>query len=76
MEGLERAPAGKTYQAWFMADGQPRSAGLVRVDADGLAVLAGLETADPVDQIAITVEAEGGAELPTSEPVAVGSVGL
>jgi anti-sigma-K factor RskA len=67
------APAGKTYQAWFIADGVPASAGLLSVDRDGYALMA-LSGRPGTQVIALTVEPTGGSELPTSDPIAAGEL--
>lgn len=67
------APTGKTYQAWYIADGVPASAGLLRVDRDGYALMA-LSGRPGTQVIALTVEPTGGSEQPTSDPIAVGEL--
>lgn len=67
------APAGTTYQAWFIADGVPASAGLLSVDRDGYALIA-LSGRPGTQVIALTVEPTGGSEQPTSEPIAAGEL--
>jgi hypothetical protein len=67
------APAGTTYQAWYIADGVPASAGLLNVDRDGYAVTA-LSGRPGTQVIALTVEPAGGSEQPTSDPVAAGEL--
>ena len=39
---MRPAPAGETYQAWYLVDGQPTSAGLMSVGEDGYAILKGV----------------------------------
>ena len=73
VEGLAPAPAGKVYQAWFIAAGVPRSAG-VMTTSDGLAVLA-LSGADPVETVALTIEPAGGSVQPTLPIIAAGQPG-
>ena len=67
VNGLPSAPAGKTYQAWAIAGGVPRSAGVFDTNAAGHArhgsALATPIAADAV--IAVTVEPAGGVPLPT-----------
>jgi anti-sigma-K factor RskA len=67
-DGLDAAPEGRTYQAWFVGADGPASAGLVDTDDGGaVRVLAGdLARADTV---ALTVEPAGGSEQPTTDPV-------
>ena len=61
-------PPGRVYQAWLISDdGTPRSLGLMPVS--GPAVFdARLEN---VSAVAVTVEPEGGSQMPTTEPVVV-----
>jgi len=73
MVGLPEAPAGQTYQAWYMANDQPVSAGLLTVDADGYAVLAG-QPVPGTQAVVLTREPTGGSEQPTSEPFVVGEL--
>ncbi|MGI8928380.1 MAG: anti-sigma factor domain-containing protein [Candidatus Limnocylindrales bacterium] len=73
MVGLPEAPAGQTYQAWYIANDQPVSAGLFTVDADGYAVLAG-QPVSGTQAVALTREPAGGSEQPTSEPFVVGEL--
>jgi hypothetical protein len=65
VHGLEPAPADKTYQAWFISGDQPRSAGLLRVGDDGLAIVEGLRPGGSVDAVGITLEKAGGSQAPT-----------
>jgi len=74
LTGLPPVPADKTYQAWFLANGQPASAGLVPVGADEVAVLSGLQPTPGADTVALTIEQAGGAPAPTSNPVVAGSI--
>ncbi len=72
VKGLDPAPAGKTYQLWYIgAGGTITSAGLFSVDADGSgqALLAGQAT--PTDKVAVSVEPTGGSEQPTTDPLVV-----
>jgi anti-sigma-K factor RskA len=73
VDGLAAAPAGKVYQAWYVANDVARSAGLVTT-ADGLGILP-LSTDQPVQVVALTVEPAGGSDQPTSPIVALGRVG-
>jgi anti-sigma-K factor RskA len=74
MVGLPQAPAGQTYQAWFIRDNQPTSAGLMTVDDDGYAVIANTNPLAGVQVVALTVEPAGGSDQPTSDPFALGEV--
>ena len=71
--GLPEAPAGKTYQAWYVSDVGPASIGLLRVEEGAPAVLAGLERRPGVEQVAVTVEPEGGSASPTTQPIVAGA---
>jgi anti-sigma factor RsiW len=70
--GLPAAPKAKTYQLWLIGAGGPRSAGLIDPGAGGRVtrLLDGPVTGD-ARQVALTVERQGGAPAPTSDPVAV-----
>lgn len=74
MAGLPQLPSDQTYQAWYLIDGQPVSAGLMAVDDDGLALLARIPHHAGTDVIALTQEPAGGAAAPTSEPVVAGEI--
>jgi anti-sigma factor RsiW len=64
---LERAPEGKTYEAWVIAT-QIRPAGLFRgADDCDVKVLTRLVPRNAV--VAVTLEGENGAEQPTSKPL-------
>jgi hypothetical protein len=65
VHGLQPPPADQTYQAWFISGDQPRSAGLLRVGDDGLAIVEGLRPGGSVDAIGITLEKAGGSSSPT-----------
>lgn len=74
MTGLSAAPAGKTYQVWYLVGGAATSAGLLKVDADGYAVLDGFASAVSANLVALTVEPAGGSGQPTTDPFAVGEL--
>jgi anti-sigma-K factor RskA len=74
MAGLPDAPAGQVYQAWYIADGQPVSAGLMPADENGLIVMNGSPPAPGTSTVAITVEPAGGSAQPTSDPIVVGEL--
>jgi anti-sigma factor RsiW len=69
LDGLDAAPAGKTYQAWILdTGGVPASAGLF--DArDGPEVVALDGVVRPGEGVAVTIEDEGGADAPSSDPI-------
>lgn len=74
MTGVPAAPSGKTYQAWYIVDGTPTSAGTMASDADGNVVASGLQPLPGTDVIAVTVEPAGGSAQPTGDPIVVGTV--
>jgi anti-sigma-K factor RskA len=62
---LDRAPSGRTYQAWVLKQGDlPYPAGLFE---GGCASVPIEESVEPGNVVAVTLEREGGAETPTSE---------
>jgi len=72
LDGLEAAPAGKTYETWIIAGGTPARAGTFRggksvdvVGVDGVV--------KPGDVVAVTVERDGGVSAPTSKPIVASS---
>jgi anti-sigma-K factor RskA len=67
------APAGKTYQAWFIASGPPVSAGTMDA-SDGIVLGSGLQPTPGTQTVAVTVEPAGGSNQPTSDPIIVGTV--
>jgi anti-sigma-K factor RskA len=63
---LKRAPKGKTYEAWMIPKGgKPEPAGTF--DGPGAVMLHG--TPSPGTTMAVTVEDDGGAPQPTSNPI-------
>jgi anti-sigma-K factor RskA len=67
-ERLRPLPEGRTYQAWFMGSGRPRSAGLLPPGGEGALVASGLGDAR---QIGITRERKGGSQTPSENPVVI-----
>jgi anti-sigma-K factor RskA len=68
LAGVEKAPEGKTYQAWVIDGGTPTSAGLF----DGGSAQTVVPLTEPVPAgatVAVTVEPAGGVDAPTSDPV-------
>ena len=61
---LDETPAAKTYEAWVIAGGRPRPAGLF---AGGCRSVRLDEPVDRGDVVAITLEPEGGSPQPTSD---------
>ena len=74
IDGLAPTADGSTYQAWFIGEGDPVSAGLLRVSDDGLAALTGLDPPADTAVVALTIEELPGAEQPTTTPIVVGEV--
>jgi anti-sigma-K factor RskA len=74
MIGLSPLPADQTYQAWYIADGAPASAGLMTVDEDGYAVIVDPQPLAGTRVVAVTVEPRGGSEQPTTEPFVAGEL--
>jgi len=68
VHGLDDAPSDHTYQVWLIDDGQPTSAGTFD-PASGLGGLQTDHSLDGVDEVAVTVEPEGGSRAPTGAPV-------
>jgi anti-sigma-K factor RskA len=68
LRGLETAPAGRTYEAWVIEDGEAAPAGLFR--GGGVSTVVSLTAPVPEGAIvAVTVEAAAGAEQPTQDPI-------
>jgi anti-sigma-K factor RskA len=63
--GLPELQAGQTYQLWAIADGTPKSAGLLDDPDAGAAMDMPAEGVT----VAITIEPEGGSEQPTTKPI-------
>lgn len=69
VDGLEPAPAGKTYQLWIVPHGgAAESAGLFP-GSDGLEVLTVDGTVDTGEIVAVTIEQAGGVDAPTTKPI-------
>lgn len=69
---LPPAPAGKTYETWVITRGQPRAAGVFRVDTSGQAIAPIPPVGDEVDSFVVTLEAVGGGRAPTG-PIVLAS---
>ncbi|MET9020107.1 anti-sigma factor [Actinopolymorpha sp. NPDC004070] len=69
LDGLSPPPRGRTYQLWFIAGKNARSAGVVDVTGSGRVseVLSGVGGANA---FGISVEPRGGSTAPTTTPVA------
>lgn len=66
-DGLPRAEEGKTYQLWFIVGGHPLPGNVFTLDENGSGALEDQipENARDSAVFAITLEPEGGAQLPT-----------
>ncbi|HET7676601.1 MAG TPA: anti-sigma factor [Candidatus Limnocylindrales bacterium] len=73
VSGLPAAPAGKTYEAWYVRGETAVPAGLVSVGGDGL-IVASLPDGPPPDAVALSLEDLPGTQVPT-KVVALGKVG-
>jgi anti-sigma-K factor RskA len=73
--GLAPLEPGQVYQLWLVRGDTPVSAGLFEVDEDGWAVLQVTADVSPgsFDAIGVSIEPEGGSELPTGDRVMLGS---
>ena len=71
LDGLGRAPVGKTYEMWVVPGGnieQASSAGLF-LGSGGREILPVEGTVQSGDVVAVTVEPAGGVDSPTTQPV-------
>jgi hypothetical protein len=71
---LPPAPAGKIYEMWVIpAAGKPVPAGLFQTESTGTAVhfQPGPVNVSATGAVAVTMEAEGGAPQPTTQPIIV-----
>ncbi|MFA4841902.1 MAG: anti-sigma factor, partial [Agrococcus sp.] len=69
-DGLSAAPEGSTYQAWYIDEDGPHSAGTFEAGGDATAfLLDGALTAGSA--VGVTVEPDGGSETPTTDPILV-----
>ena len=67
-DGVPAAPAGKTYQAWFItSDGKATSAGLVPSGDHTAVLLSGSPSGAAT--VGVTLEPAGGSSQPTTKPV-------
>lgn len=68
LSGLEPAPPGKTYEIWVIEGGVARPAGLFD-GADTRTVLTLSRPVPATATVAVTLEPEGGVEVPTGSPL-------
>ncbi|MGE0819045.1 MAG: anti-sigma factor [Candidatus Nanopelagicales bacterium] len=67
-DGMAPAPAGRTYQIWYLSDsGAPASAGFVPEGSSTAVVLSGDLSA--ATGVGVTVEPAGGSPAPTTTPI-------
>ena len=64
---LSKAPPGKTYQAWVIQGSKPSSAGLFSGGGEIVVPLSRL--VEPGSVVAVTVERNGGVDMPTQTPI-------
>ena len=71
VEGLEQAPAGKTYELWIVPRGDIAAASPAGLfpGRDGTEVVRLDGTVTAGDVVAVTVEAAAGADAPTTQPI-------
>ena len=69
---LPPAPPGKAYELWTITGGQPRPAGVFKVDASGRASQPVPPAPAPVQLFAVTLEPEDGVPAPTG-PIVLAS---
>ena len=72
LDDLPTAPAGKTYEMWIAPGGDIGSANPAGLfpGGDGAAIERVGGTVEPGDVVAVTIEAAGGVDAPTSQPIA------
>jgi anti-sigma-K factor RskA len=68
LDGMETAPAGKTYELWVSDGGAPVRAGIF--DGAGARDVVPVEEAvEPGSVVLVTVEQAGGVDAPTGDPI-------
>jgi anti-sigma-K factor RskA len=67
-ENMPDVPEGKTLEIWVIKDDVPRPSGLFEPDSDAVAAVVEVPL-EGADQIAVTVEPEGGSPQPTTDPM-------
>ncbi len=70
LDKLPSLPAGKTYELWYIAGSDIRSAGTFAAADSGKTVQVLKGTMTDGDTVGITVEPAGGSQQPTTKPVA------
>lgn len=74
--GLKPAPAGRTYQLWWIRDGKPVPSVTFDIEADGAGLVRGVSvpTDGELSAAAVTEEPAGGSQRPTSPILLVGQL--
>ncbi|HLZ69507.1 MAG TPA: anti-sigma factor [Dehalococcoidia bacterium] len=67
------APAGKIYQAWFIREGKPVSAGVFNGDGVSVVPLQGSSAGAQI--VAVTLEPAGGSLQPSGQPIEAATLG-
>jgi anti-sigma factor RsiW len=67
VDGLDTAPAGKTYEVWVIMGTTPKRAGLFRGGDRSVVPVEGSVAKDAV--VAVTLERSGGVDAPTTTPL-------
>jgi anti-sigma-K factor RskA len=73
MEGFAKLSDGQAYQVWAIRDGQWLRIGVCNTNDNGWWHGDFAFSVQPDEQIALTVEPEGGSQTPTSEPLLTSS---
>lgn len=68
LDGVDPAPAGKTYELWIIEGDTPQRAGLFP-GRDGTDVVGVDGTVEEGDVVAVTIEDAGGVDAPTTTPI-------
>jgi anti-sigma factor RsiW len=71
LDGLDPAPAGKTYEMWIVPGGDINAANRAGLfPGSGETEIVGLDgTVTPGDVVAVTIESAGGVDAPTTPPI-------
>ena len=71
LDGLDPAPAGKTYEMWIVPGGDIAAANRAGLfpGSDGTEIVGLDGTVTPGDVVAVTIESAGGVDAPTTQPI-------
>ncbi|GAB3311953.1 twin-arginine translocation signal domain-containing protein [Epidermidibacterium keratini] len=72
-ENMQPAPEGQDYQAWYLDDGKPVSAGVMPTPKDGKVQVLLEGDATKYDSVALSIEPAGGSSTPTT---VIGAIAL